>query len=141
MVFRNSSSTDVATNSVSNSLQGLFVLFTQKKIGPNLLNISSVLLQYRYNQPNLAPLVQSIIRIVLNTLESQYHRCYRYGGIGATLSHGHPSTAQHQLHGVSSTATMRMRDQSQGSLEVETPIDPTDLKGFYLRNSDLLKDF
>ena len=70
------------------------------------------------------------MRIVLNTLESQYHRCYRYGGIGATLSHGHPSTAQHQIHGVSSTATMRMRDQSQGSLEVDTPsIDPIDLKG------------
>jgi hypothetical protein len=92
---------------------------------------------YRYNQPNLAPLVQSIIRIVLKTLESQYRRCYRYGGIGATLSHGHPSTAQHQIHGVSSTATMRLRDQSQGSLEVDTPsIDPTDLKGLRYKKED-----
>lgn len=94
-----------------------------------ILKSSRFCLQYRYNQPNLAPLVQSIMRIVLNTLESQYHRCYRYGGIGATLSHGHPSTAQHQIHGVASAATMRMRDQSQGSLEVDSPNDLTDAKG------------
>ena len=81
--------------------------------------------------------MQSIIRIVLKTLESQYRRCYCYGGIGATLSHGHPSTAQHQIHGVFSTATMRLRDQSQVSLEVDTPsIDPTDLKGLRYKKED-----
>lgn len=63
------------------------------------------------------------MRVVLNTLESQYHRCYRYGGIGATLSHGHPSSAQHQLHSAVSTATMRMKDQSQNSFETELDAD------------------
>ncbi|XP_057379206.1 protein unc-79 homolog [Daphnia carinata] len=94
-----------------------------------LQTVLVILYKYRYNQPNLAPLVQSIMRVVLNTLESQYHRCYRYGGIGATLSHGPPSTAQHQIHGVASAATMRMRDQSQASLEVDSPNDAADGKG------------
>lgn len=79
----------------------------------------------------MAPLVQSIMRIALNTLESQYHRCYRYGGIGATLSHGHPSGAQHQLHTTASCNTMRTREQSQASFEVDAAIDP-DSKGLLL---------
>lgn len=63
--------------------------------------------------------MQSIVRIALNTLESQYHRCYRYGGIGATLSHGHPSSATTQHPSSSTGAMMRTREQSQASFEGE----------------------
>ena len=71
------------------------------------------------------------MRIALNTLESQYHRCYRYGGIGATLSHGHPSSGQHQLHATTSCNTMRTREQSQASFDADAAID-ADTKGLLL---------
>ena len=58
----------------------------------------------------MAPQIQSIIRIVLNTLESQYHRC-RYGGIGATITHAHPSG---QI-----TSGIRTREQSQASFSTD----------------------
>ena len=85
--------------------------------------------KYRYNQPTLAPLVLSIVRIVLNTLESQYHRCY--GGIGATLSHGHPSTSQH----TSSLGALRTREQSQASFDGDNnPLETPDVKGISKSN-------
>ena len=113
----------MATNGVGDPVQGSALPLNGLRL---LLLIDVYLLQYRYNQPNLAPLVQSIIRIVLNTLESQYHRCYRLG-IGATLSHGHPSATQHQMH---AAATMRMREQSQGSFEGDH-LD-ADAKGYWM---------
>ena len=65
----------------------------------------------------------SIVRIVLNTLESQYHRCY--GGIGATLSHGHPSQ-----HASTSMGALRTREQSQASFEGDiAAAAEADLKG------------
>lgn len=70
-------------------------------------------LQYRYNQPGLASQVQSIIRIVLNTLESQYHRCYRHERIGATvMAHNQQMPA---FHAAPAFTELRMREQSQAS--------------------------
>lgn len=81
-------------------------------------------IKYRYNQASLAPLVQSIVRIVLNTLESQYHRCYRYGGIGATLTHAHPPG-----HGAPFSG-FRTREQSQASFGSDADVlIETDPKG------------
>ena len=60
--------------------------------------------------------MQSIVRIVLNTLESQYHRCYRYGGIGATLSHAHPPGHAAPFSG------FRTREQSQASFSSDADV-------------------
>ncbi|XP_035781360.1 protein unc-79 homolog isoform X1 [Anopheles albimanus] len=71
-----------------------------------LMSLLVILYKYQYNQASLADHVQNLVRIVLNSLDAQFHKCRR---IPTTIVVDYSST--------------RLRNQSQPSLGTTSELD------------------